>query len=492
MQKVMEPNSAASPSPSPGEGITRGVSIMTGDPKKAILKLSGPMIIAMFLMMLYNLVDAVWVAGLGNDALAAIGFITPLFMVIIGLGNGLGAGAASAISRRIGADDKHGADSAAMHSFILTAVISVAVTVPLLVCMEPVLLAIGAGETTGLAVAYGQVVFGGAFFLLFSNVAGGVLRAEGDVKRAMYAMAASALLNAVLDPILMYSAGLGIAGAAWATVISAALVSAVLLYWFLVRRDTYVSVSWERFSHDREIDLDILRVGLPSSAEMLLISVLASIVNVMLVAVAGTDAVAVHTAGWRVVMLAVVPIIAVGTALIPVAGAAYGARRYRDLSVAYRFATKVGIGVAALMAALTFVFAPAISVIFTYSPETVSLASIVVAYLQVMCLFYLVMAPGFMASSIFQAVGRGMTSLSLTLLRELVFVALFAYVFAFILDFGAFGVWWGIIAGELAGSVVGYFWGWRYLGRLGDAGAEPAGFPGGRSTPPRFRRDGSE
>ncbi len=464
----MEPRNSATP-PAPGEGVTRGVSIMTGDPKKAILRLSGPMIIAMFLMMLYNLVDAIWVAGLGADALAAIGFITPLFLIIIGLGNGLGAGAASAISRRIGADDKRGADSAAMHSFLLTAVISVAVTVPLLACMEPVLLAIGAGETTGLAVAYGQVVFGGTFFLLISSVAGGVLRAEGDVRRAMYAMAASAILNAVLDPILMYSAGLGIAGAAWATVISAALVSVVLVYWFLVRRDTYVSLSWKRFSHDWEIDLDILRVGIPSSAEMLLISILAGILNGMLVVVAGTDAVAVYTAGWRVVMLAVVPIIAIGTALVPVAGAAYGARRYWDLSVAYRYATKVGIGVAALTAALTFVFAPVISVIFTYSPETVSLAPTITAFLQVMCLFYLFMAPGFMASSIFQAVGRGMTSLSLTLLRELVFVVLFAYVFAFVLGFGEQGIWWGIVAGDVAGSLVGYLWGRLYVGRLVDA-----------------------
>jgi Na+-driven multidrug efflux pump len=65
---------------------------MTGDPKKAILKLSGPMIVAMLLMSLYNLADAVWVAGLGADALAAVGFVTPFFLILIGLGNGLGPG----------------------------------------------------------------------------------------------------------------------------------------------------------------------------------------------------------------------------------------------------------------------------------------------------------------------------------------------------------------------------------------------------------------
>ena len=77
---------------------TTGVNLLKGDPKVAILKLSIPMIVAMLLMSTYNLVNAVWVAGLGSDALAAVGFITPLFMVLIGLGNGLGAGATSVIS----------------------------------------------------------------------------------------------------------------------------------------------------------------------------------------------------------------------------------------------------------------------------------------------------------------------------------------------------------------------------------------------------------
>ncbi len=463
----MEPHNT----PGPEVRITSGVSVMRGDPKKALLKLSGPMVIAMLLMMLYNLVDAIWVAGLGTGALAAIGFITPLFLILIGLGNGLGAGAASAISRRIGAKDKYGADSAAMHAFLITVVISALVTIPLLIFMEPVLYAIGAGDTTVYAVAYGQIIFGGTIFILLSNVAGGVLRAEGDVKRAMYAMAASAILNAVLDPLLIYSAGMGIAGAAWATVISAAAVSAVLMYWFLVRRDTYVSLSWKKFSHDREVDMDILKVGLPSSAEMLLISVLAGILNMMLVAVSGTDAVAVYTAGWRVVMIAMVPIIAIGTALVTVAGAAIGAKRYRDLSVSYHYASKVGIGVAVLTALLTFVFAPEISVIFTYSPETASLAPSITAFLRVMCLFYIFMPPGFMAASMFQAAGRGMTSLFITLLRELVFIVCFAYLFAFILGLGEQGIWWGIVAGDIAGSLVGYLWGWAYIRRLGEGDA---------------------
>lgn len=85
------------------------VEILRGDPKKAINKLAYPIIGSLLLVMLNNIIDSVWVAGLGSDPLAAIGYITPLFMILVGVGNGIGAGANSLISRFIGAKDKKGA-----------------------------------------------------------------------------------------------------------------------------------------------------------------------------------------------------------------------------------------------------------------------------------------------------------------------------------------------------------------------------------------------
>ena len=84
----------------------KNIDIITGEPKKAIRKLSWPMMVSMLLIMLYNIADSIWVAGLGSDALAAIGYITPLFMILVGLGNGLGAGANSLIARYIGANNR--------------------------------------------------------------------------------------------------------------------------------------------------------------------------------------------------------------------------------------------------------------------------------------------------------------------------------------------------------------------------------------------------
>ena len=230
---------------------TQGVAVLKGDPKRAIWKLSGPLIVAMLLMSSYNVVNAIWVAGLGSDALAAVGFISPVYMVIMGLGLGIGAGATSAIARRIGADDRTGASNNAVHALLIAIILSAIITVPLVLYAEPIALLFGAGTTAGLAASYGQIIFGGSFFIIFANVAYGVLRAEGDTKRTMYAMVAASVLNMILDPILIYGLGLGIAGAAWGTVISLAAVTVVLLYWFFVKKNLFVCLSWKVFIPSR-------------------------------------------------------------------------------------------------------------------------------------------------------------------------------------------------------------------------------------------------
>jgi len=88
------------------EKTTKGVRILLGDPKRAVLMMSRPMIVGMLVQALYNIVDGIWVAGLGADPLAAIGLFFPLFMIIISLAIGIGVGGSSAISRKIGAHNK--------------------------------------------------------------------------------------------------------------------------------------------------------------------------------------------------------------------------------------------------------------------------------------------------------------------------------------------------------------------------------------------------
>ncbi len=395
-------------------------------------------------------------------------------MVLMGLGTGIGAGAASAIARRIGANDHNGANNCAVHTLLIAFILSVIVTLPLVIFAEPIALLFGAGKTAGLAVAYGQVLFAGSFFILFVNIAYGILRAEGDAKRTMHAMVAASLLNIVLDPLLIYGLGLGIAGAAWGTVISLAAATVVLCYWFFIKKDTYVCFSRQMFTPSRSVVTDILYVGIPASVEYLLMSLLSVYLNLILVMVATTDAVAVYSTGFRVVSFGIVPIVAIGTSVVSVAGAAYGAKQFRKIRVAHTFSILLGLAIALSVSVLTWVFAYPIASLFSYSQESAHLYPEIAAFIGVMCFFYPFVPLGLLSSSIFQGVGKGPTSLFLTFMRSLVFAAVFAYLFAIPLGMGEHGVWWGIVAGEIAGGLLGFVWARVYLSRLDRRSCEDA------------------
>lgn len=212
------------------------VDVMLGNPKKALIKMSIPLIISLLITSFYNLIDAFWVSGLGADALAGVGFFTPIFMILVGFGNGLGSGSAFAISKYFGEENKLKANNASIHSILIDIIISVILTCLLLIFLNPILEIMGAGQTIGYATDYGNIIILGSIFIILSNALYGIFRGEGDTKRPMYAMISSAILNIILDPIFIYTLNLGVKGAAIATLISALFVILILIYWFYIKR----------------------------------------------------------------------------------------------------------------------------------------------------------------------------------------------------------------------------------------------------------------
>ncbi len=445
---------------------TEGTRTLLADPKKAIIKLSLPMMVAMTLLTAYNIVDAFWVAGLGSDALAAVGFTFPLFFIIIGLANGLGTGGGAAISRMIGARDKAGADNVAVHTMLMLVVLAVVVTVPFYLLAGNFFVLLGAGSAAGLASDYARVLFLGTAAILFTNVAYAILRGEGDAKRPMYAMALGAVGNIILDPILIYTLDMGIAGAAWATVLSV-LTSALLLgYWLFVSRETFVSFRLSGFTKSGAIVTDILRVGIPASLEQMTMALTTLAINGIIVFVASTDGVAVYSVGWRVIMIAITPLLAIAMAVVAVTGATYGARTYTRMETAHLYSVRLGFGIGAALAVVTYIFAPQIAAIFTMSEESAHLAPDLIGFLRVMCLFYPTVSFGMFSSSLFQGTGKGMNSLTVTILRTVVLTTVFVWVFAVTLGFGLDGVWWGVAAGNILGGMTSHLWARRYTAGL--------------------------
>ncbi|MDL2246497.1 MATE family efflux transporter [Methanobrevibacter sp. OttesenSCG-928-K11] len=442
------------------------VSVIIGNPKKAIRKLAWPMIISMFLTMAYNLADGIWVAGLGTDALAALGFVSPLFMIIIGLGSGLGAGANSLIARSIGANDKKTADNAAIHSLILSTIISIILTIIILVFLKDILLFMGAGSTIDLALEYGYLVMGGLIVFILSNVGASILRSEGDVNRAMYAMAITAILNIVIDPIFIYTFNMGMAGAAWATLISASLSCAVIAYWLFIKKDTYLSFGKKDFKYDTKIIKDLLNVGIPASAEMFLISILTILMNLVLVIVSGNEAVAICTAGMRVINMGMIPHIGLGTAVLTVCGAAYGAKDYKKMLLGFNYSVKLGLIMSIITTVAFYIFAPQIAGIFTYTQSSSLLQSGLIVFIQITSLSLLPVPIGLIPISLFQGVGKGISALAMAVIREVIATAFFILLFTFVFTWAEIGVWWALVLGSLVGSVVGYIWAKMYISRL--------------------------
>ncbi len=446
--------------------MNENVEMITGDPKKAINKLAWPLIASMLLIFLNNIIDSIWVAGLGPDPLAAIGYVTPLFMVLVGFGNGIGAGATSLISRYIGAEKRDDANNAAIHSAILSVGVSLVLTVIALLILEPLLKIMGANSVLKYAMDYGVIVFAFTAPILIPPIFGGAFRAEGDIKRATLPIAIVAVVNMILDPIFIYVFGWGISGAALATGLAPIFGLLMMFYWIFIKRDTYLSYNKKDFHNDFSMYKDILSVGIPASLEQLIMAALAVTVNYMLTLVSGSVAVAVYTAGWRLISLGLLPAIGVGTAAITVSGVAYGAKKYENIRTALRYSVKLGLISSIIVCILLFVFANQLAYIFSYSEASSHLLPLIAAFIQLMCLFILYVPFGASAGNVFQGLGKGTTSFILTTFREFVLVLIFAYLFGFVFNMGEHGIYYGMLLGGFIGSVIAYGYIEIYVDRL--------------------------
>ncbi len=445
-----------------------GVDVMLGNPKHALIKMSIPLIVSLLITSFYNLIDAAWVSGIGADALAGVGFFTPIFMILVGFGNGLGSGATFAISKYIGEEDKTKADNASIHSILIDIILSVVITILLLIFLNPILALMGAGQTIGYATDYGVIILSGSIFIILSNALYGIFRGEGDTKRPMYAMIASAVLNMVLDPIFIYSLNLGVKGAAVATIISAIFVILILVYWFYFKRDTYLKPYLGNFKFKRDISMDIVKVGIPASIQLLNNAFFAAVFSALLAFVGSTDSVAVYSTGWRIVTIGTTPLLAIGTALISVIAANYGARNFENIQIAHRYAMRVSIVISIIVAILTNVFAGDIASIFASSGSSVRIAGELTSFLSWIVIYYPTMAVGVASTYVFQGVGRGLTAMFQTIMRETGFTIFFAYLLAVVFGFGVWGAWMGIVLGEVVSNNITMVWADWYIKKLID------------------------
>jgi putative MATE family efflux protein len=381
--------------------------------------------VGMLVSSLYNLVDTFWVSGLaqGTHAIAALTELFPLQMIAGAIGFGLSAGVTSLVSRRFGATQVEDVHRGAGNALVLALVLGCGLLALLVPLAGPVVRLFGATrDIEHPSIVYLRIVAFGFPLQLFAITASGLYRGAGNTVTPMLLLTSGAVVNAALDPFLIYGWGpfpaMGIGGAALATVV-AQFVVALASVWYLFGRHSGYRLRPEHYRLRRAILLDIAQVGAPVSADSFLRSLVSSLVNWVLGGF-GAAAIAANGLSFRVMMLLISCLGGgVHQALVPTAGYCFGARDYRRMWRAYRIAAVwTGAGGLVLGAVLIW-FAPQILAPFAREPELARLAPLA---LRLRVSTFFLVEPQMMAVFLFQGMGLGGRAMLLTMSRTAILV----------------------------------------------------------------------
>ncbi|HJP34070.1 MAG TPA: MATE family efflux transporter [Candidatus Latescibacteria bacterium] len=438
-----------------GGGGKSRVAEFVADPRRAVWKLSVPVMAGMAIQTLYNIVDMIFVGRLGGDAVAALTFNMPIGFFAMGVAFGLGTGATSVIARFIGADDKKSADNAAEHALLVALGFGVLAVVGALWFKVQIFAMLGAeGEVLRLATQYFEVVVLSFLFQILNVTFRSIMGGEGDTRTPLALQGTGTLLNIVLDPIFIFWLDMGVRGAALATVASQIVVFIAFILYIFVRKGTYVEFRFADFKPSARITADILNVGLPASASMVIMSVGGMFYN-RIVSAFGAQAVAGLGIGGRMDAVFFLPIFALATSQVTLAGMFVGARR-PDLireTVIYTILRAEIFAVA--LGVLFWIFAPQLSGWFTEDPVIIGIAA---EYVRVISCAFPFITIGIISGRVFQGLGSGMPGLLLTALRIVLISVPLAWILTQVFDYGLRAVWISFAVSGFFTSIVAVAW----------------------------------
>lgn len=411
-----------------------------GPVREKLVKLTIPMIFGMLSMVMFNLVDTLFISRLGTNELAAMGFTFPVIMLIMSIALGLGIATASVISQAIGKGEQHQQLKRLTTDSLIISFFVVAVFAGLgLLTMDWTFKLLGANaDTLPLVKEYMKIWYLGIPFVIIPMVGNNALRACGNMLFPSLIMVTSILFNVLLDPLLIFGLWgfprLGLAGAALATVISRAT---ALIFSFLVLRykEDLLDFSLPSLTQFINSLKQIFYIAVPTAASRLMVPLTMSAV-MRLVAGFGAAAVAAVGIAVKIEMFVAVAIMALSTALIPFAGQNWGAKQFDRVKEATNSANKFSIlwGLAHLV--LFLFLAIPLGNLFGKDPQV---AKYIVYYFWITPVGYGLRGVTFLTTSVFNAVNKPSVAIGLNVIRTFLFYVPFAFV------------------GSLAGGIIGLF-----------------------------------
>lgn len=424
-----------------------------------IFSMALPAMISMLINALYNIVDSIFVARYATDALTAVSLVFPLQTLVIAIGVGTGVGVNSLIARRLGERRQQEAEDAAEHGLVLSLISGIAFVVIGVFLSRPFLsLFSEGGSMLDQAVQYSRIAVGCSIFVIISIMCEKIQQATGDMVFPMVQGVVGAVCNIILDPLLIFGIGpfpeLGITGAAIATVIGQVVGMGIGL-WATFFHQKALKIDMRVFRWKGRIALDIYRVGLPGIIMQSVASVMTAGMNLILMPLSEI-AVSVLGIYFKLQTFIFMPVFGLSQGALPVMGYNYGARNKKRLIGAYQI-TLAGAVIIMVAGLVLFQLLPE-QMIRLFNNDSEMLA-VGVPALRTISLSFLGAAFGIINSTIFQAVGRGVASLIVSVCRQLIVILPVAWLFARL--WGLDAVWYAFPFAEVAAFIISYTLLWR-------------------------------
>lgn len=335
---------------------------------KALLSMGLPTMAGMLINALYNLADTYFVGGLGTNQMAAVTVAYPLGQIVVGLGLLFGNGAAAYLSRLLGQGDRKTANKAASTALYSSIGIGAAAVLISILFLKPILQQFGAlPNIMPYALSYSSIYVTFSIFNVFNVTMNNIVSSEGAAKTAMCVLMSGAILNVLLDPLLIYTFGLGVAGAAIATGISQ-MVSSVIYIFYILRKKSVFSFHIKECQFSKDILSEILKIGIPTLLFQLLTSISIAMIN---------DAAKEYGESALAAMGPVTKILSMGTLIVygflkgfqPIAGFSYGAKNYSRLTEAIKTAILYSTIFCVIFGLVSVIFSGQIMSSFTSGDE---------------------------------------------------------------------------------------------------------------------------
>lgn len=420
-----------------------------------ILSMSTPMMLSMLVQSLYNIIDSIFVAKIGEDALAAVSLVYPLQNLITALTVGFGVGMNARIAFFLGAGEKEKADSATSQGIFLGAVHGLLVTVAGLLFAPAYLRMYTQNERVlSWSITYANIIFGMSAILVVGVTFEKVFQAEGKMVATMTGMMAGCITNIILDPLMIFGIGffpkMGVQGAAVATGLGWVVTLGYYLWYYFSGRIT-LKIHMKELLPTKEISPKMYQVGIPATLNMALPSLLISALNGILV-VYSQMYVVILGIYFKLQSFIYLPANGIVQGMRPLLSYNYGAGERERVRRIFKICLELIAGIMCI-GMLLCLFVPAgLMGMFTDSGQTIKEGA---KALRIISLGFVISAVSVVCAGALEALGKGMSSLVITMLRYVVVILPAAYIGSRL--FGVAGVWYAFGIAETVTAVVAFF-----------------------------------